>query len=286
MAKEPIEEEEEDDSADEVAPLGGKVEGAAKENDSEESEEEDDGFDFSEVAAKAAKAVEDGKRRLKGLPPMGLQIGLDESNLYFSSGGGKVKAFDNKIVRHGQNRLDIKDFASGYEIAASSRRGESREIRGVAPRPQDDKKIRQREAKAHKEERLVKWFGMRKRELTHDVVKELKAIKLRGVADPKRFYKSNDSNELPKYFTFATEVGGGMAAAGERADNREITAHSGKSLLSQMIQDQKVQDFTYKTRRKVCDRTEASRNSGHGKGAPQRGKRRGGAWKKGTKRPK
>merc|ERR1711884_481867 len=117
---------------------------------------------------------------------------------------------------------------------------------------------------------------MKKRELTHDVVKELKAIKLRGAADPKRFYKANDSKELPKYFTFATEVGGGLAPVSDKADHREVHAHSGRSFLSSILRDDKVQEYTYRTRRRVCDRGEASKHSGHGKGPPKGRKKRGG----------
>jgi len=282
------EEEDDDESAPEGAGAEDKIAFGSKadDDDDEESEEEDDDFDFSAVAAKAVKAVQDGKRRLAELPPMGLDVGLDERNLYFTSRGSgsgktKVKAFQHDDVPHGVARFNIEDFDGGYEAdAASTKREEMREVRGTAPRPADDRSIRKKEAKAHKEERLKKWFGMRKREHTPEVVKELKAIKLRSAADPKRFYKANDTNELPKYFTFATEVGGGMAAAGEKATQREVHAHSGKSLLSSMMKDEKVQEFTYKTRRRVCDRGEAGRHSGHGKGAPKKGKKRGGPWKK------
>lgn len=55
-----------------------------------------------------------------------------------------------------------------------------------------------------------------------------------------RFYKANDSQELPKYFTIATEVGGGMAAAGLHSRTPEVTAHSGRSFLDTILRDQKV----------------------------------------------
>ena len=55
-----------------------------------------------------------------------------------------------------------------------------------------------------------------------------------------RFYKANDSQELPKYFTIATEVGGGMAATGLHTKTPEVKAHSGRSFLDSIIRDQKV----------------------------------------------
>lgn len=274
--------EEVEEKADERAEEQEKDDGEEKQEEGEEEEgsDSDDGFDFREVADKAATALEIGHRRLAELPEMGLDVGLDEKMLYFStggSGGSGCKAFD-LFGTAGQSRLDVADFARGHEFAAPSPDTEQREVRGVAPRLADDRKLRMKEAKKAKEERLEKWFGLRKREHTPEVVKELMAIKLRGAADPKRFYKASDGKELPKYFTFATEVGGGMAAAGEKSTHGEVKAHSGRSLLSNLMADDKVQEYTRKRHREVTVRSIASKHSGHGRGPKRKGK--GGAWKK------
>jgi len=45
------------------------------------------------------------------------------------------------------------------------------------------------------------WFGMSApAEVGEEVKRDLEVLKMRSVLDPKRFYKKNDSNELPKYF--------------------------------------------------------------------------------------
>lgn len=89
------------------------------------------------------------------------------------------------------------------------------------------------------------------------------AIKLRGSIDPKRFYKANDTNNLPTHFVVATEVGGGMAPAGLRP-RPEPRPGSGASFLDSLVQDESVQDWTWKKANEVLERGTASLRSGHG----------------------
>merc|ERR1712151_1076101 len=119
-----------------------------------------------------------------------------------------------------------------------------------------------------------KWFGLPKRKITPELAKELKAIKLRGVADPKRFYKANDSNALPKYFTIATEVGGGMAPAGEKATVHDVHPRKGRSLLDSMLRDEKVNEWTRRREQDVQWKTVQSRASGHGRVGKKSAKRK------------
>ncbi len=45
-----------------------------------------------------------------------------------------------------------------------------------------------------------KWFDMPATEVTPEVKRELQLLKMRHVLDPTRFFRSNDSDALPKYF--------------------------------------------------------------------------------------
>ncbi|RXN39334.1 deoxynucleotidyltransferase terminal-interacting 2-like protein [Labeo rohita] len=47
---------------------------------------------------------------------------------------------------------------------------------------------------------------MRAPELTEELKNDLKALKMRSAMDPKRFYKKNDREGLPKYFQVGTVV--------------------------------------------------------------------------------
>ncbi|XP_020644314.3 deoxynucleotidyltransferase terminal-interacting protein 2 isoform X1 [Pogona vitticeps] len=50
------------------------------------------------------------------------------------------------------------------------------------------------------------WFGMKAPEMTEELKNDLKALKMRAAIDPKRFYKKNDREGLPKYFQVGTVV--------------------------------------------------------------------------------
>jgi hypothetical protein len=46
----------------------------------------------------------------------------------------------------------------------------------------------------------AKWYGLPAPEVTEDVKRDLRLLRLRGAYDPKRFYKSFDETKFPKYF--------------------------------------------------------------------------------------
>ena len=50
------------------------------------------------------------------------------------------------------------------------------------------------------------WYNMPATELTEERKKDLELLQMRNVLDPKRFYKKNNSETLPKYFQIGTVV--------------------------------------------------------------------------------
>ena len=53
------------------------------------------------------------------------------------------------------------------------------------------------------------WGHMTAKGLTPELKRDLQIIRMRGVLDPKRFYRSSDmKKELPKYFQVGTLIGG------------------------------------------------------------------------------
>merc|ERR1711957_412289 len=133
--------------------------------------------------------------------------------LYLRGAADRADGVFNTAALPGVPQLDIRDFDKGLAAEAPLVSSQDRELRGAPVRPYDDSKLRKKEKKAIKGETLDKWFGMPKAKMTPELEAELKAIKMRGALDAKRFYKGNDSRELPTHFHMATEVGGGMAAA-------------------------------------------------------------------------
>jgi len=261
------------------------VEESAEEDEEEEAElmdapeeSEDDGvdFDLEAIAEKAVKAAEKAAKRTN-LGSIKLDIGLGAEHL---GGSSSSDVFDT-AAESGIYRVSLDNFGSASSSSTPSSLRD-REVRGAPVRPVNDAKLRRAEAKKAREEKLDKWFGLPKHKMTPELEKELKAIKLRANFDPKRFYKAQDSQELPKYFTVATEVGGGLAPVGLHTRTPDVHAHSGRSLLSSIMQDQKAQEWTRKKFTEVSERGQAARNSGHGKRKAEgaRSTRRGGAWKK------
>lgn len=247
----------------------------------DDDSEADEDVDFDAIAAKAVKAANLAKPQVQEL---GLSIGIKPEHMYLA--GRKKKGRGLKMAAvPGKPQLDIVDFSDTGEVPAPETSAvagagphDRREVRGAPARPLEDSGLRRKERKQAREEQLKGWFGMRKQQLTPELEKELKAIKLRGSVDPKRFYKANDSKELPKYFHVATEVGGGLAPAGEKPSAQK----RGRSFLDEILHDAKAQEYTHKRWSEAVDRGDASKNSGHGL-SRKKGKastHRGGGWKK------
>jgi len=264
-------------------------EAKADDDDREESGDdasEDDGLDF-DLDAIAENAVKHALKVAKRVDPgqLKLDVGVGPEQLYWRGNGRNAEDRFDTAAEAGVYRVSLDDFSGGATSSSAStapRISQQREVRGAPIRPVEDAKLRRTEAKKAREDKLEKWFGLPKHKMTPELEKELKAIKLRANFDPKRFYKANDSQELPKYFTVATEVGGGMAPVGLNTRTADVHANSGRSLLSEMMRDQKSDEFTRKKWREVNGRGNAAKTSGHGKRKAEgaRSTRRGGAWKK------
>ena len=81
------------------------------------------------------------------------------------------------------------------------------------------------------------WGHMAAKELTPELKRELQIIRMRGVLDPKRFYRSSDmKQELPKYFQVGTLIGG-VEGEGSKKKNRG-------SMLREVMGDAKIRKRT------------------------------------------
>lgn len=74
-------------------------------------------------------------------------------------------------------------------------------------RPMFSEKLDKKQRKDDREKDTGKaWGKMDKVEMTDELRNDLKAIKFRNQIFPKRFYKNNDSENLPKFFQIGTVV--------------------------------------------------------------------------------
>lgn len=72
-------------------------------------------------------------------------------------------------------------------------------------KPMNHDFLQQKQRKSEKEKTAGKaWFDLPAPELTPELRNDLKAIQLRSVIDPSRFYKKLDRKKLPKYFQIGT----------------------------------------------------------------------------------
>jgi len=76
------------------------------------------------------------------------------------------------------------------------------------------------------------WGHMRAPTVTPELKRELLIVKMRDVLDPKRFYRSADGKELPKYFQMGTIVEGAEDGA-HRLTKRERKG----SMLQELMSD-------------------------------------------------
>lgn len=248
-------------------------------DDSSDNSEAED-FDVDSLVEKAVDVAKQ-KTAAQAELALSLDIGVDRSQLYFSLGGSDSTFQTASIAGRNALRLDkppdIQDAARTADENIEDAVVSMNEVRGTAASRLDDSKEKRKELRRKKAERLDKWFGLPKQQMTPELEKELQALKLRAYFDPKRFYKSNDSKALPTHFAIGTMVGGGLASAGEHA-RPETKAGSGRSFLSELLRDDKAQDWT---------RTRLSAVQAKGQAAGKnnlKAKKKGPSWKasKGT----
>jgi len=276
-----VENEEDIEDDDDMCESGEDEEEEEEVEDNEEDDEDDSDFDFDALADKAVNSLRPGSGP-SDLNELSLDVGLGPEMLYLHGGsnGSTPSVFDTSVVPGDQSGLDIKDFSLQDAAKLPSSQSSVREVRGGRVAPLDDSKERKKQAKDRAKDQLDKWFGLQRQNMTPELEKELKAIKLRGFYDPKRFYKGNDSKKLPTHFHIAREVGGGLAATGEHSTMG--SGRKAKSFLDTVLADQAAQDYTWKRHYEATAKNQSWAQGGHGKRdkKSQHSSKRGGSWKK------
>ncbi|KAH7293759.1 hypothetical protein KP509_28G041200 [Ceratopteris richardii] len=89
--------------------------------------------------------------------------------------------------------------------------------------------------------------------MTPELKQELQLVKLRGVLDPKRHYKAEDSRGLPQYFQVGTVVGGPADFYSGRLTKREQKA----SLASELLADSSLSAYRKRKYLEIQDQKQA-----------------------------
>merc|ERR1712083_833713 len=115
-----------------------------------------------------------------------LESGVTEEDCYLREDGGIT------VQKFFSGQTSLED-TSGAAVATYS--------------PKVGKKKMKKLKKAEREKNKGKdWFNMPALELTEERKADLELLQMRGVLDPKRFYKRSDKEGLPKYFQIGTMV--------------------------------------------------------------------------------
>ncbi|GFR96394.1 deoxynucleotidyltransferase terminal-interacting protein 2 [Elysia marginata] len=111
-----------------------------------------------------------------------------------------------------------------------------------------------RDRKAEKEKTLGKrWFEMRAPEVDDNTRMDMEMIRMRGVLDPKRFYKHNDRGALPKYFQMGTVVDEGTDFYSSRLTKKQRK----QTLVEELMADANIRQYN---KRKYSEVQQKMRN--------------------------
>ncbi len=111
------------------------------------------------------------------------------------------------------------------------------------------------------------WFGLGAPQMTPELKRDLRLLKLRGAFDPKRFYKSADASKLPTHFAIGTVV----ETAADFYAARLHKSERKRTLAEEIMADDGVSAFR-KRRTAALDAA-----PGRGKGRKQSGTAKKGA---------
>jgi len=115
-----------------------------------------------------------------------LETGIDDKDLYLKKEGDLV------VPNFKKKNVKSEDY-SGAALA---------EIK-----PHIGKKKMKKLKKAEREKtKGSDWYNMPALEMTEERQRDLELLQMRGVLDPKRFYKKNATDTLPKYYQIGTVV--------------------------------------------------------------------------------
>uniref|UniRef100_A0A7M4FEI2 Deoxynucleotidyltransferase terminal interacting protein 2 n=1 Tax=Crocodylus porosus TaxID=8502 RepID=A0A7M4FEI2_CROPO len=121
--------------------------------------------------------------------------------------GGLYISFDAKKQRSGPSVVKQSQEKKEDEILQKSIITPDFEKKECVPPVKESLHQLKKQRKAEREKTTGDaWFGMKAPEMTSELKNDLKALKMRASMDPRRFYKKNDRDGLPKYFQVGTVV--------------------------------------------------------------------------------
>ena len=182
-----------------------------------------------------------------------LRTGMEDAKLYLSYGADKTASLQSSIAPRsasssgaaaapaaaaaatakGARGLSSREDASGLTAARDVEASLNASKLQAAPEVALTKQAERERARAAKKETAGKgWFDLPATELTADVRRDIRLLRMRNVLDPKRHYRANDNNKAPKYFSMGTIVAGAADKQSDRLSRRERKATIADELVA------------------------------------------------------
>ncbi|KAI3429689.1 hypothetical protein D9Q98_005774 [Chlorella vulgaris] len=124
---------------------------------------------------------------------------------------------------------------------------------GLHVAPSDDRVAHKAARKAAPDTAGRGWFDLPATEITEEVKRDLRLLRLRGALDPKAFYKKLDSTKFPKYFQMGTVVEGAADFYSGRLTNKQRK----RTLTEEIMADPQLEAARKKRYTKLQDERQA-----------------------------
>jgi len=150
-----------------------------------------------------------------------------------------------------QSCSNSTNWLSGSQIQSSSNETTKQKIVEDIPVPSiyenkissKGRRALKKERKAEREKTLgKKWFGMKAPDKNDPARMDMELIRMRGVLDPKRFYKGQDRKATPKFFQMGTVVDEGTDYYASRLTKKQRKA----TLVEELMADANIRQYNKK----------------------------------------
>lgn len=180
----------------------------------------------------------------------------DTGLLPFVGGKGEGGGGGSSALAAGRSKASGGADAVLRESSSSSlwkREKENGLVDGLFVPPVDLRKQTKLRRKNVKETAGSKWFDMPAASMTPELKREMQLLKLRGVLDPKRHYKANDSKGIPKFFQVGTVVEGAADFYSGRLTKKERKL----TFADELLTDSSLQTYRKRKYLQIQEQKEA-----------------------------
>ncbi|KAJ1921894.1 rrna-processing protein fcf2 [Mycoemilia scoparia] len=147
------------------------------------------------------------------------------------------KAKETLAKEQAEKLVKSESDITGVQI--SSKKSMVEELMSKKSDPLEPKTTRGERKKKQQETAGAAWFGMKAPIVTPELKRDLRVLKLRNALDPKRFYRKEDRDEVPKYFEVGTIVEGPTEFYSGRLTRKERK----ETIVQELMADAESRDY-------------------------------------------